>query len=387
MVKHTPGVSLSTQFGDWARVAQTSANPLDLNDETLEKSLKACPPIQFKGGTFLGRYIIPDPYVRYNPEEQPRDKSNDPDHVNNLQNSYEVQGYLLTSHPPIASFDEKSLDDSCLRGQSGYNRYDARTKYGQEVYIYDVYQWDSPYWEIVARNQANHHQNPQLSQTKHDYLKEVCNAVNAGIVPATEEAIDEFVDEIATDKTAKIRKWIKKEALKNCKVYPNFRTFHSTGKGNNTLTGFLTSQGYAEQGIGGDVKAHGYITYCAGNGDNLQSWARGVQHGTNNQVPVWVFGYATNRVPDLVEFRKGWVDDFNSMKETFVSFANDIVSEEDSQSNLVNEDAFPVKFAGFLPQYVKPNPHDEGKATENTLVDVYGNSIPFDPDGDCRAFY
>ena len=75
------------------------------------------------------------------------------------------------------------------------------------------------------------------------------------------------------------------------------------------------------------------------------------------------------------------------MKETFVSFANDIVSEEDSESNLVNEDAFPVKFAGFLPQYVKPNPNDQGKATENTIVDVYGNSIPFDPDGDCRATY
>ena len=63
------GVSLSTRFGDWARVAQTSANPLGLDDEILEKSLQACPPIQFKGGTFLGRYIIPDPYVRYNPEE------------------------------------------------------------------------------------------------------------------------------------------------------------------------------------------------------------------------------------------------------------------------------------------------------------------------------
>ena len=37
------------------------------------------------------------------PEEQPRDKSNDKDHVNDLLNSYEVQGYLIGAHPPMGS--------------------------------------------------------------------------------------------------------------------------------------------------------------------------------------------------------------------------------------------------------------------------------------------
>ena len=307
--------------------------------------------------------------------------------MNDLVNSYEVQGYLLSAHPPIASFDEQSIDPNQLRGQSGFNRKESREKFGQEIAIYDVYEWESRYHEVIARNQANHHQNPQLSQTKHDYLKEVCNAVAADVIPAEADAISEFVDEIASDKTSKIRNWIKKTALNNCQVYPNFRTYNSTGTGKDTLKGFLVSQKYPRQGIEGrDDKAlqeQGCITYCAGNGDNMQAWARGVEHGTNKDLTVWIFGYAPNRVPDLEEFRKEWIEDFNTMKQTYITFASNIA--EDGGSIVVDEDIFPVKFAGFLPQYVKPDPKLHGKPTENTLVDQYGNPVKFDPDGDCLA--
>ena len=295
-------VPVSTEMS-WAKIAKTCANPLGLTDKTVQDSLEVCPPIQYRGGRFLGRYIIPDTFVRYNPEEQPRDKSNDADHVNDLVNSYEVQGYMISANPPIASFDEQSIDLTQLRGQSGFNRKESREKFGQEVAIYDVYEWESRLAEVIARNQANHHQNPQLSQTKHDYLKEVCNAVHGNVIPADADAINDFVDEIASDKTAKIRTWIKKTALNNCQVYPNFRTYNSTGTGKDTLKGFLISQGYPKQGIEGrDDKAleeQGCITYCAGNGDNMQAWARGIQHGTNKDLTVWIFGYAPNRVPNL----------------------------------------------------------------------------------------
>ena len=382
-------VSLSTEMS-WLKVAKTCANPLGLTDETVQESLKLCPPETYRGGTFLGRYIIPDSFVRYNPEEQPRDKSNDADHVNDLVNSYEVQGYLVSAHPPIVSFDEQSMDANQLRGQSGFNRKESREKFGQELAIYDVYEWESRYHEVIARNQANHHQNPQLSQTKHDYLKEVCNAVitdqnPGGVIPADADEISKFVDLIASDKTSKIRNWIKKTALNNCQVYPNFRTYNSTGTGKDTLKGFLVSQKYPRQGIEGrDDKAlqeQGCITYCAGNGDNMQAWARGIQHGTNKDLTVWIFGYAPNRVPDLDQFRKDWIEDFNNIKQTYITFASNIA--EDGGSIVVDEDIFPVKFAGFLPQYVKPDPKAHGKPTENTLVDVNGVKVKFDPDGDC----
>tara|TARA_R100000030_G_scaffold26369_1_gene19230 strand:+ start:149 stop:1336 length:1188 start_codon:yes stop_codon:yes gene_type:complete len=379
-------VPVSTEMA-WAKIAKTCSNPFGLTDTTVQDSLESCPPIEYEGGIFLGRYIIPDTFVRYNPEDQPRDKSNDIDHVNDLKNSYEVQGYLTDAHPPIASLDDESIDPNHLRGQSGFNRKEARVKFGQELAIYDVYEWDSPYWELVARNTSNHHQNPQLSQTKNDYLKVVVSAVAAKIIPADPDAIDKFVDKIATDKTSKIRLWIKKNAYNNCGVYPNFRTYSSTGKGKNTLTGFMQSQGYPKQGIEGredkDIQEQGCITYCSGEGDNLRAWARGIQYGTNKDVTVWVFGYAPNRVPDLKKFRQNWIKDFNDMKQTFITFASNIAG--DGETVLLDEEDFPVRFAGFLPQYVKPSAEDQGKPTEHTLVDIDGNKIKFDPDGDCLA--
>jgi len=384
-------VPVSTEMA-WAKIAKTCTNPFGLTDNIVEDSLEICKPVEYEGGKFLGRYLIPDTFVRYNPEEQPRDKSNDADHVNDLVNSYEVQGYLLDAHPPIASFDEQSVDPNHLRGQSGFNRKESREKFGQQIAIYDVYEWESRYHEVIARNQANHHQNPQLSQTKHDYLKEVCNAVitdqnPGGVIPADEDEISKFVDLIASDKTSKIRNWIKKTALNNCQVYPNFRTYNSTGTGKHTLKGFLISQGYPKQGIEGrtqdQLEAQGCITYCAGNGDNMQAWARGIQHGTNKDLTVWIFGYAPNRVPDLEDFRTDWVEDFNTMKETYIKFVSNV--GESGETIEIDEDIFPVKFAGFLPQYVKPDPKAHGKPTENTLVDQYGNPVKFDPDGDCLA--
>ena len=379
-------VPLSTEMA-WAKIAKTCTNPFGLTDTTVQDSLESCPPIEYEGGTFLGRYIIPDTFVRYNPEDQPRDKSNDVNHVNDLWNNFDVDGYKIDVHPPIASLDAESVDPNHLRGLSGFHRKEARAKFGQELAIYDVYEWDSPYWELVARNTSNHHRNPQLSQTKNDYLKEVVNAVNAKIIPKTKEDINQFVDKIATDKTDTVRSWIKKEAYTHCEIYPNFRTYSSTGKSKNTLTGFMQSQGYPKQGIEGrteeDIQKQGCITYCCAEGDNLRAWARGIQHATIKGVTVWVFGYAPTRVPNLKKFRQNWVEDFNEMKQTFITFASNIAG--DGETILLDEDDFPVKFAGFLPQYVKPNAKDQGKPTEHTLVDVDGNKIKFDPDGDCLA--
>ena len=113
----TQGVSIDTENA-WSKILTTSANPLGLTQEIVEESIKVCPPKEFKGGTWLGRYLVPDIFVRYNPEEQPRDKSNDSEHVNNLVNSFEVQQYLITSQPPVASFDDQTVDPHHLTAVS-----------------------------------------------------------------------------------------------------------------------------------------------------------------------------------------------------------------------------------------------------------------------------
>ena len=108
---------------------------------------------------------------------------------------------------------------------------------------------------------------------------------------------------------------------------------------------------------------------------------RALYHGTRLSLPVWIFGYAPNRVDDLKKYREDFIVDFNELKEVMIQFAFNTV--EEGQESVIDEDNFPVKLAGFLPQYVKPNPEDLGRPTELGLVDVNGNRIKFDPDGDC----
>lgn len=377
-------VSVETQMV-WDKIAQTCANPLGLTQETIDDSLKTAPPIEYKGATHLGRYLIPRQFIRYDVEEQPRDKSNDADHVNDLFNNFEAIGYRLDAQPPIVGADANDLSAAKKKGLSGYNRNEALDRFGQELYIFDVYEFESLYWEIVARNESNHHSNPQMSQTAQDYIKEVCNAVKREIIPNTSDAIDAFVELIAKDKTAKARKKIKVSCYNNCQVFPNFLTYNSTGAGKNTLNGFIKENGFANQGVEGrddqELIAQGYITYCAGNGDNKSTWMRALYHGTRLNLPVWVFGYAPLRKDDLKKFREDFIEEFNELKEVMIQFAFNTV--EEGQESVIDEDSFPVKLAGFLPQYVKPNPEDLGRPTELGLVDVNGNRIKFDPDGDC----
>lgn len=372
-------------IAEWAKIAQTCSNPLGLTEEILEDTLKTAPPVEYGGSEFLGRYLIPRSFVRYDQTEQPRDKGCDVEHVNNLVNNFETIGYRPDAQPPITSFDDGDVNTNKLKGHSGFNRYEALDRIGQEIYIFDVYRFESKYWEVVARNQSNHHSNPQLSQKWTDYVKEVVNAVDAGIIPSDSDSIDTFVDLIANDKTTKVRRRVKDTCYNNCNVFPNFRTYNSTGHGKNTLNGFVNSNGFFKQGVENrsdeELIKQGYIVYCAANGDNKSSWMRAIYHGTRLNIPVWFIGYSANRVDDLQEFRENYIEDFNELKSVVIQFANNTVN--DGEQGVIDENRFVVKLVGFMAQYVKPNPNNMGRPTEMGLVDIYGNTIGFDPDGDC----
>lgn len=384
MIISSTQVSAET-ISTWEKALTICQNPLGLDDNLLEESLEVCPPIAYPHATHLGRYLIPNAYVRYDEQQQPRDKNNDADHVNDLVNNFEAIGYRIDAQPPIVCFDDKDNNQVKLRAQSGYNRSEALQRIGQDCFFYDIYSYESMYWEVVARNKSNHHSNPQLSQKWTDYQKEVVNAVDSELIPREKDAIDEFVDLIAADKTSKTRNRIKKACYNSCDVFPNFRTYNSVGHGKNTLNGFIQKHGFAPQGINGrtdeELQNQGYIVYCAGEGNGKASWARGIVNATRLGIPTWVIGYSTNRVSDLQEFRENWIEQFNETKELFLCFAENITGT--TINGDIDEKNFPVKLAGFMAQYMKPNAEHQGKPTECGLVDVFGNSIEFDPEGDC----
>jgi hypothetical protein len=370
----------------WDKAATKCANPLGLDEKVLQDSLEDCPPREYEGGTFLGRFLIPRSFVVYDEQDQPRQKGCDTNHVTNLYNNYIVKEYMTTEEPPIASFNDGVLNSSILKPHSGFNRYKALDRLGQEIYIYDVYEFESRYWEVIAASASNHHSNPQLSQTNEDYLKVVTNAVNAQIIPADEDSIRDFVNKIATDKTSQARKTIVQNSLNNCEVYPNFRVFSSTGSGKNTLNGFVRSNKLAKQGVGGrkdfELANQGYLLYTADSGDAVLCWSRGIYQGTRLGLPVWIIGYSTNFHPDIYQFRRDFIDEFNKMKGYQIQNACNIANGGNPLDE-IDEDKFPVKLAGFLPQWVRPNDQNHGKPSEIGLVDIDGNTLTFDPKGQC----
>ena len=376
---------------EWDRIRKGQPNPLILNEEVLEVSLKLAPPKKFKGGFHLGRYLVPLTSIKFNGANQPRDKTNDVNHVTDLTHRFELMGYAKDAQPMMGTMADGS--EIVVDGFAGFHRQKSSKVFGQSFYIIDIYEFDTPLDRRVARNQSNHHKDVTLSQTINDYVSEVVNAANAGEILKTETAVYELAYRVAKGDMTKdqIENSIIPKSIRQLgNVYANFQTYSSqTGPkaGDHTLQKFMERQEYAVQGVqhrtDEQLIAQGYISYCAAEGDNKATWARAIAHGQRLGIPVWVFGYASNRKSDLKVFRDKWIEEFKEMKSIFVDFAFGITDA--SQGEGIDESSFWCKFAGFLPQHVRPDATKGGRATEVGLVDEDGNSIVFDPEGNCLS--
>lgn len=383
-------VPVATQ-ADWAKLLPSCANPLGLTEEILEKNLLLYPPVEYEGGTFLGRYLIPLSNVRFLEADQPRAKSNDPEHVANLTNVFEVMGFAPDRPPMVGTLqtDSKSL----IEGMSGYHRGKSCMIYGQECYIMDIYEFKTPLDRRVARNKTNHGHDTALSQTLSDYVKEIVNAAAAGEIEKNQKAITELAYRIAGgDKTEKqIKNSIIPNAMKAMGgVNPDFRLYSSASAstaGKFTLKHWLYTSNHPVQGIADrtdeDLIEQGYLTYCAAEGNNKSTWQRAITHGQRLGIPVWIFGYSSGRVEDLKAFRNKWMNQFMEAKDIQIDFSKAITQSECPDG--IDEDYFWCKVAGFMPQHIKPNRTKGGSPTEIGLVDCEGNSIKFDPDAKCLS--
>ena len=373
---------------EWNRLNKNQPNPLNLDEDTISVSLKLAPPREFKGGRHLGRYLVPMSQINFADEDQPRDKSNDTNHVDNLGNRFELMGYAKDAQPMMGTLSDNPL---IVSGFAGYHRNIVlgKERIGQSFYIIDIYDFDTPLDRRVARSQSNHHRDVTLSQSINDYVKEIVNAAESNEVAKDETAISQLAWRLAEgDKTKKqIEDSIIPKAIKLLgNVYPTFRTYSSqASKQKNTLSTWLNRQGIVPQGIQSrtpqQLISQGYLSYCAAEGDNKSTWMRAIANGQELGIPVWIFGYASTRQSDLKEFRDNWIEEFKEIKDLCVEWARGIT--DSALEDGINEDAFGVKFAGFLNQHVKPDNTKGGRPTEVGLVDQNGKSIKFDPQGEC----
>jgi hypothetical protein len=374
----------------WAKELNNAQNFLGLDDSSIEKTLELCPPKEYSGFYFLGRNFIPTTQVQHNPEEQSRDKEVDNDSQRALKHEFE-KGFLphIASPAPVIFNPDVPYQVTAM---GGFHRKPVLEEIGQSFYMFDVYCYygntiDRDKWKM--RNQCNHHRGYHKFQTKQDYIKEMCNAIELGFVENTETAITQALDEIC-DFSSDRKKTIIKEVTNNCQTYANFRTYTSQNNGyaKYTLQGWLESQGIAKAGIENrkpdEIVDQGYISYCCGEGDNKGTWMRAIVNSVKFGVPVYMFGYAPTRQAtegDLQTYREEWIKDFVKQKATLLDFFNTVASE--TQQEFTKN--FPIKIAGFLPQYIKPDAKHKGRPSENTLVDQYGKSLNFDKEAKCLS--
>ena len=348
--------------------------------------------------TFLGRYQIPNQYVSFNAEEvQPRAKALDHDHRLDLKISYNAQGYKLDAPCPVAT-TTKDLNRYKVKGLSGFHRYSVFTDKDtglnavrQGSYFYDLYEFDTPLYEVIARNITNHHNNPAKSLTKQDLIKEVTNAIEAKIIEREVESIEAFVDAIASDKPAYWRNDIAKLGFAKAGVTPQFRSYSTKGDNQFTLSYAVQNEHKlvrmgVENRSDEELLSQGYILFAAHRGDAVGAWLKGIYRSGQLNLPIWILGYAATLEDDLEEFRSGWIEEFVKCKENVIAFAYNLFHDDNKEIveiiGGIDEDKFQIRLGGFLPQHAQVNPKAGGSPTERGIVDVYGNTIVFDPTGE-----
>lgn len=356
------------------------SNPLNVTEELVAQLPE---PIEYDGAAHVARVIAPRSCVNYVQSTQPRDKQNDIAHVNDLKNDFEVYGIRLDKLPPVVKFANDSTNPYLLTGVSGWHRDVVLDDLGQEFYVYDVYEFETPWHERLVRSATNWSTGPQKTQTRNDYLKEICNAVESGEIGSDPDSISDAVDSIAADRTSNVRRWIKKEAISKTQVIANFRTYNPEGKSQNSIFAFCKKNNIPVAGTNGreliEVMDQGCITYFATNANNMSTWGRGFAFSQKYELPILYFGYLAERKGDLRAQRALLLEEFQEVKDMFVKgcFAVSGV-ENDGEPHY-----FPIRFAGFLPQNIRPDSVSGGADTEHTIVDLDGNPLEFSPDMPC----
>ena len=135
-----------------------------------------------------------------------------------------------------------------------------------------------------------------------------------------------------------------------------------------------------------ELLSQGYILFCAHRGDAVGAWLKGIYRAGQLGLPIWFIGYAANLEDNLEEFRSEWIEEFVACKENVITFAYNLFHDDDKETfeiiDKLDEDKFQIRLGGFMPQHSKVDPKSGGAPTERGIVDMYGNTIVFDPTGE-----
>jgi hypothetical protein len=341
----------------------------------VEKSLKMCPPRQFKGARFVKRIVTSRDKITFPENEQTRVLSVKQDNVSQIRDSLEINGWIHTEQPPFGYVDPNKKDR--LVGISGFNRNAAMSQLEWTTTIFDVYEFDSPLAKRIAKTSANQHRTPFSPNTKEDLIKQVICAIKENEIDDNEKSILELIDVIADDKPSKEKKNIYDSVMKRKGGSDTIRTYH-TGKGE-----------YSTQEIAIDLKlpykgdVHYKLSGELGYIGNIKTpkttlFDAKVMSNSYNNAKVSFIGFIDKpgEQPKIYEQRKQFKESFSAFirqDAKFVLHFLKLYGVKTTLDDVISN--YPIHFKGFLPQVITPDSNKGGRPKEENLVDVMGNPV------------
>lgn len=342
----------------------------------LTTSLEQSPPdySRYQGVNFKERIIVSRSCVRKDMELQARNDIYDEENIANIRNSKREHGELYIE--PVKVVCEsvtKQFDFDLL---SGYNRDQAEDdleREGYELYeygIYDIVDFDTPLDKEAFIYEANHIYAPKLGNHEGDLLKGISKVVKKGYIKnSDDDAIKAYIARIAKDKTESYRASLFKAYRKHNGKFENMRPLDST-----LATNLAKDLGIPHGGDKNkDVDILGYVKNKGG-GKNIYYDA--MIMNMKYDTPIYVYGWIQNPTPTTLKGqREAWFKQFKRDEEYYYQDMSNKTGDDIAVCR--HKGGFFMRFGGFLPQDITPDPEKGGLPREEGIVDMNGK--PFSP--------
>ena len=342
----------------------------------VQKSLQLCPPKFRAGVKHIKRIVLKrGEDVTYPKENNPRLLNIVAEKIPEIRDSFIVNGFIHSCNPPTVKVDPNNKNR--FIGLSGYHRNVAAEQADWETMIYDVVQFDSPKDERIHRLTTNHVFTPAIANTLDDLVKQVKEAICSNEITNEDSDIKDFIKIVAADKTEKNQNTIFNRVRRHVSTSSTLLCYHA-GKGENSTSEIAQKFNLP---LKGDLrfsqsKKLGYISSQeTPRGSLYEGKILSREYGG---VPVEFYAWISSplEAPKLHKqrlkyketFDRFLMEDCETLKYEMEKLGFKVKLEDIIKNH-------PVRFVGFLPQDISPNPLDGGKPKEQGIVDVYGNPV------------
>tara|TARA_B100001564_G_scaffold31980_1_gene23418 strand:+ start:1220 stop:2236 length:1017 start_codon:yes stop_codon:yes gene_type:complete len=328
-----------------------------------EKSLKNSPPSYPDGINQTKRLNIN--LDRLIEDKQIRVLKLNLDNTEDIRTSLKVNGWLYDKPVPVVVETDKSK----YRLLCGYNRVQALKDLDMSSVIVDVVE-GSPR-RILEYSFISNHIAPETGNTIADLVNGVKIAVNTKVIENTDKDVKAFINVTAADKLPKtkdkifndFREDVRKEGdtikpynipmIK--KVAEDVLNIQYAGSGNKTIKDHL-----------------GYVTHNGLNKTIMLNSIIGLRKSLGKIKKVMIYGYVDKpKAVSLTSDRQDFLETLDKDKKSWIAHYAYMLGKTAKQ--IEKDLIWPFEFGGFLPQDETPDPKNEGKPKESTLVDVKGD--------------